>query len=192
MRGVGVALMLSAEAAHPTFGTIAVVLVAQVVDVSTFQMGERAEKSLLLHREHGLMERVVAAVLKHEAVAMCAFCGVDELPALGNRSGCGHFDGNVLALLHGIAGHGGVGEPVGAYVYQIDVVSFTQLAPSVVRVVQVGGISAIVSQQSLGGREMLGTDVTQGYNVYVLDDKVATQCSHTAIAQSDETYANCR
>ena len=162
------------------------------MDVGSLEVGERTEEPLALHGEHGLVEGVVAAVLEHEAVAAGLLSRVDKLPTLAGSGGGGYLDGHVLAVLHGIAGHGGVGEPVGAYVYQIDVVSFTQLAPSVGRVVQVGGISAIVSQQSLGGREMLGTDVTQGYNVYVLDDKVATQCSHTAIAQSDETYANCR
>ena len=123
MRGVGVTLMLAAEATHPTFGPVAVVFVAEVVDIGPFEVGESTEHSLLFHGEHGLMEGVIAAVLKHEAVSASTLGSVDKLPALCNRRGCGYLNGYVLTLLHGIAGHRGVGEPVGTYVYKIDIVS---------------------------------------------------------------------
>ena len=119
MRGVGVTLMLSAEATHPTFGTVAIIFVTEIVDIGPFEVGESTEHPLLFHGEHGLMEGVIAAVLKHEAVSTGTLGSVDKLPALGNRRGCGHLNGYVLTLLHGIAGHRGVGEPVGTYVYEV-------------------------------------------------------------------------
>ena len=188
--GVGVALMLPTEVGHPALLSTDVGAVAQVVDVGSLQVGEGAEEALLLHGEHGLVEGVVAAVLEHEAVAAGALGGVDELPALGYGGGGGHLNGYVLALLHGIAGHGGVGEPVGADVYQINVGALTQPAPAIGGVVDGGVVASILLHEVVGIGQVRRVDVAQGYDVDMLDGEVATQGGHATIAKADEAYAD--
>ena len=192
MRRVGVTLVLAAETCHPSRGTIAVVLVTQIVDVGTLEVCECAKETLLLHGERGLVEGIVAAVLEHEAMAACALGRVDQLPALVNCGSCRYLDGYMLALFHSIACHEGVGEPVSTYIYEVYIVSLTQLTPPFRGSVVLWMIAPISSKQCIGLFQMSRSDVTERHDVYIIDDKVAAQGGHATIAQADESYADLR
>ena len=40
MCGIGIALVLTTETSHPALGAIGLVLVAQIVDIGSFEMGK--------------------------------------------------------------------------------------------------------------------------------------------------------
>ena len=96
------------------------------MNVGTLGADNLTKHTVLGHVEGVHFKPVVAAVFEYHAVLAGLFRKVDEVPALFEVHGRGHFDGGVLAILHSELGYGEVVIPVGCYIYDVDVVALAE------------------------------------------------------------------
>lgn len=148
MSGIGVSGVFHTVSLVPVVMEAALVFIAevhgaQVVYISTFHVHDFTEQALSCHVQRGQGKGIIATVFQHDAVAAGAFGGVYQLPALGYGHGGGHFDGNMLTLLHGVGGHRGMRQPVRTYDDEVDIRVATHLLPAVFSgITGCGGMSA--------------------------------------------------
>ena len=109
------------------------------MNIGAFGVEYLAEQPVLSHVERRQLEEVVDTVLEHHAVALCLLGSVDQLPALVERHGGWDFDGDMLAVLHGINRHRDVQLPRGADVNQVDVIAPAKFLPPLLPAVRGGG-----------------------------------------------------
>lgn len=175
MGGVGIASVAADDIRHPP------VVGTKVVDVGTLAMCDFAEETSAVHFHKPEVERVVTAVLKHGADALCVVGGFDELPTFLYGGGGRHLYGHILALLHGVYGDGRVAFPVGADEDDVDVRLLTQLLPAVGRGEYVHLTPFFGRKQSeclVDGRL---TQVADGCDASVGDALVASQSSNATL-----------
>ena len=124
-------------------------------------------------------------------MALRLFGHVDELPALFDGGGGGHFHGHVLAALHGVGGHQHVGLPIGADIHQVDVVALAELAPGFTTRIG-GGTWQSLGFQDVGlhGFHAVGLDVAQGDHGHTVDVGHAVDGIGTAHSEADEADAD--
>lgn len=90
-------------------------------------MEDVTEQSLLGHVQGGQFKEVVHTVFKLHAMLAGLFGRIDERPDFIQCHGGGHFDGHVLAVLHGIDTHFGMVLPVGHNIYDVNIIAVTKL-----------------------------------------------------------------
>ena len=162
----------------------------EVMYIAALDVQDVAEEALLGHVEGGELEEVVDAVLEHHAVAAGLLGGVDKLPAFVEIHGSGHFHGHVLAVFHGVDGHGDVVLPVGGDVYDVDVGAFAELFPALLAAILGGGGASGVLQVFLRLGQTLGVLVAQGLDGGAVDIGPAIHGARAAHAQADEAHAH--
>ncbi len=188
VRGVDIATVVLVVVETPVV-PVAIPEVGQLVDVGTLGMKHLAEEALLCHVERGELEEVVDAVLQLHAVFARALGGIDEAPDLLHGHGGGHLDGYMLALLHGVNAHVGMGLPVGNDVDQVQVVAFCQLLPRVGAAGVGGGLGeACLTEDLLRHLHPLGTDIAECFDLHAGDMGETTHGTGTAHAEADEPY----
>ena len=158
----------------------------EAVDIAALRMNDFSEKTLLRHVEGREFEEVVHAVLDHHAVAACPFGGVDQLPALGDALRGGNFQGDVLAVFHGIDGHRDVLQPRGDDVHQVEVVALAELFPALLAAVFIGPGHARLFEYPLVLLDPLGVKVAQRPYFHVVDESQPGDGAGTPHAQSDD------
>ena len=124
--GIEVSPVLLVELQTPVAPVLAPVGV-KVVVVGAFNVDDVPENALLRHCKGGEFKEVVAAVLKDHAVLAGALGGVHKVPAGLKGFGRRNLQGNVLAMLHGVKGHGNVVDPVRADIHKVYVWVFAEL-----------------------------------------------------------------
>ena len=97
------------------------------MDIAALYVDDGAHVATSRSSERGKVETVVAAVFEHGAVTAGALGGVHECPTLGERHGCRHFNGYMLAAVHRFEGNGRVRGPVGADINEVEVVAATKV-----------------------------------------------------------------
>ena len=161
------------------------------MDICALGVQDFAEEALLRHIEGIHFEEVIHAVFEHHAVTARALRGIDEVPDFVEGHCSRHLDSHMLAMLHGIEGHGGMGLPVGGDVDQVDIVAFYELAPyRVVTGIYVGPGSACGLEVSLYATHVGSVDVAQGHDLgagYVCEAVHGTRSAH---AQADKAHAH--
>ena len=194
--GVGVSAVEGAGAFHPAVacaggvGCVVGGLRGEVVYVGSFEVGDVAEESLPVDFEGLEREEVVAAVFGHEAVAAGGFCCADEAAAFFEGGGCRHFDGGVLAAVHGFDGHGGVCAPFGADVDEVCPGQSAGFAPCAGSCEAEGGGAACKAQRLLRGFHAPGIEVGQAHDLRAGNVGIAFKGLHAACAEADEGYAD--
>ena len=161
MCGIEVAAIFLIELQPPVF-PVSLPERIQIVVVGAFGMDDFTENTLLSHGESRELEEIVAAVLKNHAVPAGTLGSVHQIPASLQGFGRRNLDGYMLAVLHGIQGHGNVVYPVGADVNEIHVGVFAErLIRGFLSAVHIGGkaLSLKILQALLG---TVGFYVTDG------------------------------
>ena len=144
----------------------------QVVYIGTFYVHDFTEQALSCHIQRGQGKGVIAAVFQHDAVAAGALGSVHQLPAFGYGHGSGHFDGNMLALLHGVGRHRGMCQPVRTYNDEVDIGITAHLLPAVFSgITGCSGMSAFC-QYGLPFCQVPGAYLTQRFDLYVLYEHI--------------------
>ena len=93
----------------------------QVVVIGAFHVDNVSKHALLGHGEGRELKEVIAAVFKDHAVLAGTLRGVYKVPACLEGFCRRNFQGNMLAVLHGIECHGNVVDPVCADVHKVHV-----------------------------------------------------------------------
>ena len=114
----------------------------------------------------------------------------DEAAAFFEGGGCRHFDGGVLAAVHGFDGHGGVCAPFGADVDEVCPGQSAGFAPCAGSCEAEGGGAACEAQRLLRGFHAPGIEVGQAHDLRAGDVGVAFKGLHAACAEADEGYAD--
>src|ERR1035438_9581988 len=83
-------------------------------------MSNFAEDSIPYHAEDHHLGRAITAVLENDAMLASNLGSIDEVPALLQCCTGGHFDGSMLAILHGAERHRNVPVPWGGYVDEFE------------------------------------------------------------------------
>ena len=100
--GIEIAVEPGVEVAAPqALALVGEELLAEIVHIGAFAVEQIAKQAGVDHAQDGSFVGAVAAILEDHAVAAGLFRGVDELPAVFDGGGGGHFDGGMLAVLHG-------------------------------------------------------------------------------------------
>jgi hypothetical protein len=84
-------------------------------------MCDGAEHSIADHVEDHHFGFAIAAVLQDEAVLASGFGSIHNVPAFLQRGAGRHFDGSMLAILHGVQRHGHMPIPWGCYVHHVEI-----------------------------------------------------------------------
>ena len=142
---------------------------------------------MLRHVERRQFEEIVNAVLEHHAVAPGLLGGVDQLPALVERHGCGNLDGHMLAVLHGVDGHRHMQLPRGADVHQVDVVALAELFPPLLAAVRSRCGEIVFRENLLRLLDPLGIEVAERLDFDPVDMGETLHRTGAAHAQSDES-----
>ena len=190
VRGIQVAPVLLVLLQAPVAG-VGLPEGIQVVLVGTLGVDGFADGAGLDHREGGHLEEVIAAVLKHDAVTAGAFGRVHEGPDVLEGTGGRHLDGGVLALFHGVEGHGDVVAPVGAHIHDIQVLLLAEGLPGLVGTgIFLRGGEALVSEELLAGGDPLGQDVAEGGDDHTGHIGQALHGVTAAHAQAHDAHAD--
>ena len=90
------------------------------MEISRLSVRDFTEESVTHHAQDHHLAGAITAIFQKDAVLASGFGGIDQVPALFECRTGGHFDGSVLAILHGAEGHGDVPVPRGGYVDHIE------------------------------------------------------------------------
>ena len=188
VRGIDVAAVRLVEVEAP----VALVIIPvgfEVVNIGAFGVEYLAEQPVLSHVERRQLEEVIDTVLEHHAVALCLLGSVDQLPALVERHGGWDFDGDMLAVLHGINRHRDVQLPRGADVNQVDVIAPAKFLPPLLPAVRGSSREVMSGEDLLRLVDTLGVEVAERHDLDPVDVGEAFHGARAAHTQPDETYA---
>ena len=88
-------------------------------------MNNFSKNALLSHIQSSQLKKIVATVFQHHTVFAGVFCRIYHFPNLFQGHSGRNFTGYVFPMLHSINHHRCMVSPVGSYVYQVYVISFT-------------------------------------------------------------------
>ena len=159
------------------------------MNIGAFGVEYLAEQPVLSHVERRQLEEVVDTVLEHHAVALCLLGSVDQLPALVERHGGWDFDGDMLAVLHGINRHRDVQLPRGADVNQVDVIAQAKFLPPLLPAVRGGGREVMSGEDLLRLVDTLGVEVAERHDLDPVNVGEAFHGARAAHTQPNETHA---
>ena len=165
---------------------------AQVVDISSLYVHHLAEKPLLRHIQRSHLEKVVAAVFQHHAVAARLLGRIDQLPALVDRHRGRNFQRHVFPVSHRVDGDRSVQQPRRAVVDQIDVLPFADLFPILRAGISGGGGQPGVFQRSLSILHQFRTHVAQRYDPHPVQVGITFHGHRAAHPESDKSHPNHR
>ena len=145
-------------------------------------MDNIAEKPLPRHVDREHFEEVVTAVFQHHAMLLCSFGRFHQLPTFIDRLRRRYFRHCVFAVFHGIYRYWCVQIPMGADVYQINIVAFAHFFPVIFTRVHVGRKNAFDNFFSAFG--FVGLHVAHGFHIYACNTQYAADrgCASTARA----------
>ena len=101
-------------------------------------MRDFSDNALRTKMQGGHLKPVVAAILKHHAMASVALGRINDTPAIGYRIRNRHFAGHVFAVLHGINRNIGMPSDTGADINKVDVIAPTHRFPVVGTAIFIG------------------------------------------------------
>ena len=198
VRGVNVATVLHVVLHAPAefvgvVGGVAPIVapeVVEVVDIGAFCADHFAEHTGLRHFEGVEFVVVVAAVFENHAVLAGLFREVNQIPALFEVHGRGHFDGRVLAVFEGALGNGEVVVPVGSHVDEVDVGALAKFLVAILAEVDVGRRQAGLLQIALAGFCAAFLIVAKRNDLHAGNVAETVHCTRTAHAETYEGHAH--
>src|SRR6266545_1766334 len=93
---------------------------AQVVEIGRLSMRDFTKESVTHHAQDHHLGGGITAVLQNDAVLASSLGSIDEVPALLQCCAGRHFDGSMLAILHGAERHRNVPVPWRRYVDDVE------------------------------------------------------------------------
>ena len=159
--------------------------VFEVVDVSTFCVKHFTEYALLSHVQCSQFEEVIYTVFKLHTVFTSFFRGIDQRPDFVHGHCRRNFDGNVLAVFHGVDSHLCVMFPVSRDVNEVDIVTFAKFFPGIFAT----GVRSCFRQACLGQDFLCtgGDKVAKGYDLCSGDVSEAFYCTRSTHTQANES-----
>ena len=198
VRGVNVATVLHVVLHAPAefvgvVGGVAPIVapeVVEVVDIGAFCADHFAEHAGLRHFEGVEFVVVVAAVFENHAVLAGLFREVNQIPALFEVHGRGHFDGRVLAVFEGALGNGEVVVPVGSHVNEVDVGALAKFFVAVFAEIDVSGRQVCFFKITLAGFCATFFIVAKGNDLHAGNVAETVHGTGTAHAEAYESHAH--
>ena len=153
-------------------------------------MSNLAEESATVHLKSFERKIVVAAVLRHETVALGLLSRMHQSPALIHRSGSRHLYSHMLAAAHSVYSHLCMGAPFRTYIYKVYVGQLASLLPCIESAECERLLAAAVVQQLVGTFKPSAVYIDNATYLGIADKSIAHKCLCATIAQSHKRNAH--
>ena len=165
-------------------------VLVEVVNVSTFCTKYFTENAVLCHIQCIEFVVIVAAVFENHAVFARFLREVDQLPALVEVHGRGHFDGRVLAVFECALGYGEMVIPVGGDVHQVYVGASANGLVAFRAIVNVGRSETFLAEILLALLCSFTFIVAECHDLYAGNVCEALDCPRSTHAETNKGHAH--